>query len=341
MAAKKKSNNDNSARRWTKDEVELFAQVLADPTDGFAHAIDKLALKKSANNEVYEHLQAEFRKQLEKDDFVKVNELNFIDKKTGKKIPHKKLDISISRLRNKFKMLKSEWTNLNSRIKHGSGLAASDEPAWFKHIDPVFSETNEDFTLTSSAQETSFVQDGADFSDESSEDGEISTDRDAEVRTDGMPVRGRVDVDEQDDEPQQEQPDEEANRKRKTVVAPHKKPKQIRSNKQALSEIASGLKALADTTVKQHQMMIDADAKREERYMEFRREESEKNREHELRLAEILSRNRQPPPPAAPYYQFPMANIPNSSSTPDAVDPYQPHQEVESTPQKQRSWNFY
>lgn len=334
MAAKKQS----SARRWTKDEVELFAQVLADPSDGFAHAIDRLALKKSANNEVYEHLQTEFRKQLEKEEFIKVNEMNFLDKKTGKKVPHQKLDISIQRLRNKFKMLKSEWTNLNSRIKQGSGLAASEEPAWFKHIDPVFTETNEDFTLTSSAQETSFVQDGAvDFTDESSsdEDQEINV----EIRTNEM-NNGRADGDELDGENQQEHQDEEANRKRKTVVAPHKKPKQIRSNKQALSEIASGLKALADTTVKQHQMMIDADAKREERYLEFRRQESEKNREHELRLAEILSRNRQPPPPA-PYYQFPMANIPNSSSTPDAVDPFQPQQEVENTPQKQRSWNFY
>ena len=41
--------------------------------------------------------------------------------------------------------------------------------------------------------------------------------------------------------------------KRKVVVAPHRKAKQVRSNKQALSEIANGLKALAETSQKNQQ----------------------------------------------------------------------------------------
>ena len=47
----------------------------------------------------------------------------------------------------------------------------------------------------------------------------------------------------------------------RTVVAPHKKSKQIRSNKQALSEIASGLKALVDSSVRQHQMTMKQNEK--------------------------------------------------------------------------------
>ena len=47
--------------------------------------------------------------------------------------------------------------------------------------------------------------------------------------------------------------------KRKTVVAPHKKSKQIRANKQGLSEFASVLKALADSPVRHHQMTIEAE----------------------------------------------------------------------------------
>ena len=56
-------------------------------------------------------------------------------------------------------------------------------------------------------------------------------------------------------------------KKRKTVVTLHKNSKQIRSNKQALSEIASGLKALADSSVRQHKITIEAGRKREEEYM--------------------------------------------------------------------------
>ena len=77
--------------------------------------------------------------------------------------------------------------------------------------------------------------------------------------------------------------------KRKVVVAPHRKAKQVRSNKQALSEIANGLKALAETSQKNNKMMIEEERKREERYLSFRREEAEKNRQHELLIAQCIA----------------------------------------------------
>ena len=51
-----------------------------------------------------------------------------------------------------------EWSKTITRIKGVSGLS----PVWFKHLDPVFFETNEEMKLTSSATETSFLneQDG-------------------------------------------------------------------------------------------------------------------------------------------------------------------------------------
>ena len=66
--------------------------------------------------------------------------------------------------------------------------------------------------------------------------------------------------------------------KRKVVVAPHRKAKQVRSNKQTLSEIANGLKALAENSRKYNKMMIEEERKLEERYLSFQREEVEKNR---------------------------------------------------------------
>ena len=147
---------DKNVKRWTKEEVEKFAEVLADPANGFAFALDKLALKKSSNNELYEHIKKSFDEQLSKKEFIELNEKNnFLEK--GKVMSYSKLDTSIARLRNKFKLLKSEWCKLHSRIKRGSGLAPTKEPLWFKHMDPVFTETNAEIRLSSSAQETSFV----------------------------------------------------------------------------------------------------------------------------------------------------------------------------------------
>ena len=89
--------------------------------------------------------------------------------------------MSITRLRNKFKLLKSKWCKLHSHIKRGSGLARSNEPLWFKHMEflviPVFSETNAKIRLSSSAHESSFVQeDGeSDVCDSNEEDSREDT----------------------------------------------------------------------------------------------------------------------------------------------------------------------
>ena len=47
MAGKEKESH---VRRWTKEKVEKFAEVLTDPVNGFAFCLDRLASKKS--NEV-------------------------------------------------------------------------------------------------------------------------------------------------------------------------------------------------------------------------------------------------------------------------------------------------
>ena len=58
------------------------------------------------------------------------------------------------------------------------------------------------------------------------------------------------------------------------VVAPHEKSKQARSNKQVLSEITNGSKALAETSRKSNKIMIEEERKREGRYFSFRTEEA-------------------------------------------------------------------
>ena len=55
--SKKKSKEPKNARRWTDVELDAYADVLADPENSFAASLDKLALKKSCNDEVFEHIQ--------------------------------------------------------------------------------------------------------------------------------------------------------------------------------------------------------------------------------------------------------------------------------------------
>ena len=105
--------------------------------------------------------------------------------------------------------------------------------------------------------------------------------------------------------------------KRKVVVAPHRKAKQVGSNKQALSEIENGLKALAETSQENNKMMIEEERKPEEKYLSFLREEAEKNRQHEVLIAQIFANASQP--------QFPYRQ--GNSSTYSTFYPYQPVQD--------------
>ena len=220
-------------------------------------------------------------------------------------IPHKTLDTLIERLRNKYTALKQECSKIITRIKSGSGLSPEKEPVWFKHLDPVFCETNEEMKLTSSATKTSFLNE---------QDGEYEEERNCEEDV----FSGADDMDENNELESEIEASNELNignttsgNKRKVIVAHHRKTKQVRSNKQVLSETTNGLKALAQTSQKNSKMMIEEERKWEERYLSFRREEAEKNRQHEFLIAQIFTNASQP--------QFPYRSQPvqqgNSSTS--------------------------
>ena len=93
MGPKTKGKN---SRRWSPVEIDTFADVLADTENNYAVALDKLALKKSSNNEVFEHIRTAFLAEMEKEDFRVRNKDHFI------KTPSK-LDTSLDKLRQKYK----------------------------------------------------------------------------------------------------------------------------------------------------------------------------------------------------------------------------------------------
>ena len=69
------SSNKERSRYWTADETQLFAYILANEEDKFAESLEGLALKRSANNEVFEHTRL-FDKARHDNQFKVANEKN-------------------------------------------------------------------------------------------------------------------------------------------------------------------------------------------------------------------------------------------------------------------------
>ena len=71
MASKTTTNKKEpkKSRRWAETELNTLAGVLADPEDSFAMSLERLELKKSSNNEVFEYKQKEFISRMEEEDF--------------------------------------------------------------------------------------------------------------------------------------------------------------------------------------------------------------------------------------------------------------------------------
>ena len=101
------------------------------------------------------------------------------------------------------------------------------------------------------------------------------------------------------------------------VVAPPRKDKQVRSNKQALSEMTNGLEALPETLQKNNKMMTEEERKQEERYLSFQRDKAEKNKQHELLIAQVFANASWP----QFSYRFQFGHQANSSTS-STYDPY-------------------
>ena len=60
MKANKEKPVLQRSRTWTIEETVLFARTLADEENNFCDSLEHLALKKSANNEVFEAIKTIF-----------------------------------------------------------------------------------------------------------------------------------------------------------------------------------------------------------------------------------------------------------------------------------------
>ncbi|CAB4023286.1 Hypothetical predicted protein [Paramuricea clavata] len=141
---KTKKNTEVRVRKWAEQELKQFAYVLADEIDDFAHKLESLAIKKSANEHISQRIKEEFDASLHRTS----NESQEKQNVNGNRI-----DTSVPKLRNKYKWLKDQWRKITDRAKTGSGQAAKDDPEWYTILDPVFTETHTKLKLASQADD--------------------------------------------------------------------------------------------------------------------------------------------------------------------------------------------
>ena len=83
MSNSKKGKCKESQRPWAKEEIEKFNEILPDPINNYTASLEKLALKKLSNNELFEHIKNTFDEELNDREFKLINiEKNFTKKIT-------------------------------------------------------------------------------------------------------------------------------------------------------------------------------------------------------------------------------------------------------------------
>ena len=165
-------------------------------------------------------------------------------------------------------------------------MAPKSNPEWYEKIDSILGDTNTDLNeLVSISLDASYSQDVIqnDNENESFED-----------NANGDSDKHLYDDSEDDEESNNSNKEDKvenvsANKKKAIVVKPHKKRKVVRSQTQALSQLAGGMTKLTELQAKRHEEQMEFKKERDRVFLEFKKEEAEKNQRHELEIAKIFA----------------------------------------------------
>ena len=248
----------NSTRNWTLEETNLFCSILVDPLINFMVTLERKALKKSSTKEVFEAILEELDKALDEEPFKS----STIRREKGK------LQVDVKKLQVKYNNIKQQSRKLKDKKRNGSGLAAADDPEWFKIVNPVLADTNQGFNAICSTPGDTSLNDLFD-PPRDSDDSEREYDE-----------RQREDNFEESEDEGEETEEPEQPVRRKVVAKPHEKRSAARSLLQAINQLAMGVNKLADISAKR----LKVEERDRQSMLEFRREEAEKNRKQEYFL---------------------------------------------------------
>ena len=236
------------------------------------------------------------------EDFIKENQREHRSSKSKKELLP--LNIEAEKLRIKFKWMKDQWRKYTDRIKKGSGKSPIQEPEWYTIINPVFSDTNGDLKFASEAMHV--------LSDNS--DSEVSNNEDTES-VDIIDIDEGQDADESDLTKTSDSGndcDKQTKAGKKELEAkPLPRKKRIRTQSQAINEIAKSFNTMGESQERRSEIMMQAEKERHAEFIAFQREQAELNRRHELKMLEIIMKHSNPasqnqPPQQSPFYAPPQ-----------------------------------
>ena len=76
---RRRKGRKGRSRNWSDDETKLFADVLADDENNFCATLERLALKKNANNVLFKNLKEIFDENQNREEFKELNETTFLN----------------------------------------------------------------------------------------------------------------------------------------------------------------------------------------------------------------------------------------------------------------------
>lgn len=283
------------SRNWTESETILLCEILADPTNNYLATLEAKALKKAPTKEVYSAILEDFIQILMSSEFVERNEKHFSDKK-----PFSDINLDTKRLQIKYNNIKSSWKIISNRQKHGSGLSPEKLPRWYEIINQSLADKNEGLDDIASCPADTYFNEN----DSESDDIDFLLYEQYEERNTAQP----------DVEPDNDAMDTIVNTIGKTVWRPKEERGRVRSQTQALTQLAASINKLADINTERLKSEVDDRAA----LLRFRKEEAEATRRHEIEIAQLYMRQNQNLSLNQYYSDYSnFSNVRNSANTSD------------------------
>lgn len=252
MAPKKKVKRSKTQKNktWTNKQTNIFATVLSSTESRdkpFALVLETIALKKTANESVFNNVREE------SEDMPVAEGINAASEEYS---------FTIDQLRQIYKWFKKQWKAINASIRSGSGLGAkaTETPYWYDLLDPIFTESVDSFTeLRSKAEDISSVDsDNLDSDEESSVAYSTISERESERANKAMHQEDASnDGDEEESlKPKIMKPLPKSDKETKVKVC--KRNKQPKSQSVAVMEMVKGVKETADVQEKNNEHRLTA-----------------------------------------------------------------------------------
>ena len=319
------TKRESRIRRWSNEEIKQFAMILVNEEGSLLFQLERKALKKSSNKQIFANVKKIMDERLSDDEVVEKIKSEIGERKFK---AQPKIETSIGKLRIKYKWMKDQRKKLCSRIDSGRA-----KPEWLQIIDPVLDQTHADLlrgrgkecdvdvsaddskssdneeesvldsgysdlptfcALKSENRDTSIAWDEENESDSSSTDAELISEGTGSKSTANEGPK-ETDV---------------SNRVRKSGVAEkettspvkitsRKRKAKVKSQEQALRDLSENIQKMNESIDKRFASMINEEKKRDEAFMKFHEKQCELNRQHELRMMEMMMKFVQPPPHVA------------------------------------------